>query len=73
MFLACSPALAYAQPRAPGWYLIPSAALVEEYDSNIFGSRNDLTSDFITRLVGELTLGYRSQPLTVLGSYSIAG
>jgi hypothetical protein len=73
MFLACSPVLAHAQPRAAGWYLIPSAAVVEEYDSNIFGSREDPTSDFITRLVGELTLGYRSQPLTVLGSYSIAG
>ena len=73
MLLACSPVLAHAQPPAAGWYVIPSAAVVEEYDSNLFGARDDPESDFITRLIGGLSLGYRSQPLTVLGSYSIAG
>jgi hypothetical protein len=73
MLLAMSPALAHAQPPAAGWYLIPSAAVVEEYDSNIFGSREDPTSDFITRLIGGLALGYRSLPLTALVSYEIAG
>jgi hypothetical protein len=73
LVLACVPALAEAQPPAAGWYVIPSLGLVEEYDSNIFGTRTNEESDFITRFIAGIGLGYRSQPLTLLARYSLAG
>jgi hypothetical protein len=40
------------------WYLLPSLSLSEEFDSNVFGSASDRESDFITRPVAGLAVGY---------------
>ncbi len=66
--LAGAPALAEAQA---GWYVTPSFTLTEEYDDNVFGVPTNKRSDFITRFTPGLTAGYRSEPLTLLGSYSL--
>jgi hypothetical protein len=60
-----------AQPPPAGWYLTPSFRLTEEYDSNVFGARSDEQADLITGLTPEISLGYRSLPLVVLGRYSL--
>lgn len=55
---------------SPGWYVIPSLGVSEEYDSNIFGTSSNKTSDFITRISPGVTFGYQSAPLTLLASYA---
>jgi hypothetical protein len=52
-----------------GYYLIPSLSLSESYEDNVFGTRSDRKSDFVTRIFPGLTAGYRSEPLTLLGRY----
>lgn len=66
--LTAAPASAWAQA---GWYATPSLSLVEEYDDNVFGLSSGRESDFITRTTLGLIAGYRSVPLTLLGSYSV--
>ena len=63
------PAAAWAQA---GWYAIPSLTLMGEFDSNINGTAHGQESDEIFRVIPGITLGYRSDPLTVLASYSFS-
>jgi hypothetical protein len=73
--LLLSPGAARAQVSpgpyvfSPGWYVIPSLGLAEEYDSNVFGTSSNERSDFITRISPGVTFGYQSTPLTLLVSY----
>jgi hypothetical protein len=53
-------------PEAPGFFLIPSFRVAEEFDDNIFGSSRDKQSDFISRFSPGLEMGYRSEPFTLL-------
>jgi hypothetical protein len=56
---------------SPGWYLEPSLALSGELNDNVFAASGSAKKgDFIFRATPGLTLGYRSQPLTLLGNYS---
>ena len=63
------PAAAWAQA---GWYATPSLSLMGEFDSNVQGTAQGQESDVIFRVIPGLTLGYRSDPLTVLGFYSFS-
>lgn len=67
--LLAIPAAAWAQA---GWYASPSLSLMGEFDSNVQGTAQGQESDVIFRVVPGLTLGYRSDPLTVLGFYSFS-
>jgi hypothetical protein len=60
-----------AQPA--GWSLIPTFSVGKRYDDNIFGVGNGQakTSDFMTLLSASLQAGYRSEPLTLLATYSV--
>src|SRR5262249_11160657 len=63
------PPLPFGVPTAvvsPGYYLIPSFRLTEEFDSNIFATSTNRQWDFITRFSPGLTGGYRSEPFTLL-------
>jgi hypothetical protein len=55
---------------SPGWYVIPSFSLSEEYDSNVSGTSSRKESDFVTRIAPGVTFGYQSVPLTLLLSYA---
>jgi hypothetical protein len=70
---AAQPPVSYA-PSIPttgpaGYYLVPSLALAEVFDSNVFLNTNP-QFDFITRLTPGVEFGYKSAPLTILGNYS---
>jgi hypothetical protein len=67
--LVLDPSPARAQVT-PGWYVIPSLSLAEEYDSNVFGSPSNEEGDFITRISPGVVFGYQSVPFTILGRYS---
>jgi hypothetical protein len=61
-----------ASAAAPaGWYLLPSASFSEVFDDNIFGATEGRQADAITRLTPTLGFGYRSAPLTFIGSVSV--
>jgi len=49
-----------------GYYLLPSVALAEEFDSNIFATSSNRQWDFVTRVSPGLSGGYRSEPFTLL-------
>ena len=51
---------------SPGYYLLPSFRLTEEFDSNIFATSSNREWDFITRFSPGLAAGYRSEPFTLL-------
>lgn len=51
---------------SPGYYLVPSFRLTEEFDSNIFATSSDRQWDFISRFSPGLTAGYRSDPFTLV-------
>ena len=51
---------------SPGYYLVPSFRLTEEFDSNIFATSSDREWDFISRFSPGLTAGYRSDPFTLV-------
>ena len=51
---------------SPGWYLIPSFFLTEEFDDNIFATSEQKQWDFISRFSPGLAGGYRSEPFTLL-------
>src|SRR5262245_8552470 len=51
---------------SPGYYLVPSFRLTEEFDSNIFATSSDRQWDFISRFSPGLTAGYRSDPFTLM-------
>ena len=63
------PAGAWAQA---GWYAVPSLTLMAEFDSNINGTAHGQESDEIFQVIPGITLGYRSDPITVLVSYSFS-
>ena len=65
--LAASPSPVWAQA---GWFVLPSFGVTEEFDDNIFGTPSGMRSDLITRFSPKLGAGYRSIPLTLLGSYA---
>lgn len=68
--LAPVPALGQIPPGvSPGWYAVPGLGLTTEYDSNVFGTATRQRDDFVFRVSPGLTLGYVSDPLTVLGRY----
>lgn len=56
---------------SPGWYVIPSLSVSEEFDDNVFGRARGRESDFITRISPSITAGYQSIPLTALVSYAL--
>ena len=58
-------------PLSPGLYAIPSFSVAEEFRSNVFGTARSPTSDFVTTFTPGLSLGYRSEPFTLLGSYAL--
>src|SRR5262249_6020461 len=65
------PPMVWAQA---GFYVTPSFSFSEVYDDNLFstpshtqGGRQD---DFISRFSPGIQVGYKSTPLTLLGSYS---
>jgi hypothetical protein len=60
------PNLAASFDVSPGYYLIPSFRLTEEFDSNIFATSDNRQWDFITRFSPGLSAGYRSEPFTLL-------
>lgn len=62
-----APAIPLTGPA--GYYLVPSLTLSEVFDSNVFLTTNP-EFDFITRLTPGVQFGYKSAPLTILGSYS---
>jgi hypothetical protein len=66
VLLAASPSPVWAQA---GWFVLPSFGVTEEFDDNIFSDTSGMRSDFITRFSPKLEAGYRSTPLTLLGSY----
>src|SRR5262245_6083373 len=59
-----APPPAWAQIPA-GWYVTPSFVIFEEFDDNVFVTATDKQSDFITRFIPGLEIGYRTEPLTV--------
>ena len=68
--LAPVPALGQIPPGvSPGWYAVPGLGLTTEYDSNVFGTATRRRDDFLFRVSPGLTLGYVSEPFTVLGRY----
>jgi len=69
LLLTAVPLTAWAQA---GWYYIPSLRLTEEFDDNVFSSKNR-TSDFITRLSNGWKIGYRSRPFTLLFTSALDG
>jgi hypothetical protein len=68
--LTGSPALGQVPAGvSPGWYAVPALGLTAEYDSNVFGTANNRRDDVLFRVSPGLTLGYVSEPLTILGRY----
>jgi hypothetical protein len=53
---------------SPGWYLIPSFRLSEDFDDNIFAASEQKEWDFVSRFSPGLAGGYRSEPFTLLVS-----
>src|SRR6266581_629234 len=53
---------------SPGWYLIPSFRLSEDFDDNIFATSEHKEWDFVSRFSPGLAGGYRSEPFTLLVS-----
>ena len=51
---------------SPGYYVVPSFRLTEEFDSNIFATSSNRQWDFISRFSPGLTAGYRSDPFTLM-------
>lgn len=63
------PSIPFGVPAAvvsPGYYLIPSFRVTEEFDSNIFATSTNREWDFVTRFSPGLSGGYRSEPFTLL-------
>lgn len=67
------PGTAPAPPGPPalpgvsaGFYLLPSFALTEEFDDNIFATSSNRKSDLVSRFSPGLAGGYRSDPFTLL-------
>ncbi len=59
----------YSARVSPGFYVTPSVSISEIYDDNIFISETN-RADYITRVSPGLTVGYRSDPLTLLGTFA---
>ncbi|HEV8441273.1 MAG TPA: hypothetical protein VGT40_24555 [Methylomirabilota bacterium] len=53
-----------------GFYITPSLSLAEEFDDNVFVTPTGKKSDFITRFIPGIELGYRSEPFTLLARSS---
>jgi hypothetical protein len=73
-FAALAPAPALGQipwDASPGWYVVPALGVAAEYDSNVFGTADNRRDDVLLRVSPGLTLGYVSQPFTILGRYII--
>ena len=72
---ASSPASSWAQAPAQsvdtaGWYVTPIASLTELWDDNIFRRSSQREADFVTRVTPGFTVGYQSQPFTLLGNFA---
>jgi hypothetical protein len=65
---AQAPIIPIIPPGAAGFYLVPSLAITEEFDDNIFATHSHREWDFISRFSPELGGGYRSAPFTLLAS-----
>lgn len=58
---------------APGWTLIPSLTLSEDYDSNVGNSATDKRSDFISRVTPGIGFTYGGPRFALLGNYLVSG
>ena len=77
-FGAFGPLAPVLPPAAPGTvgpsglYLSTTFSVEEEFNDNIFSTSTGREWDFITRFTPGLTLGYRSEPLTVEAGYAFS-
>jgi predicted porin len=53
-----------------GFYVIPSLAVAEVFDDNLFYTSEDREQDLITRFTPDILIGYRSTPFTLTGRYT---
>jgi predicted porin len=53
-----------------GFYVIPSLAVAEVFDDNLFYTAENREQDLITRFTPDIQFGYRSTPFTLTGRYT---
>lgn len=71
LLFVCSVFASAAASAQTGFYIVPSIAIQQAYDDNLFFTIDDEKADWITRVTPALDAGYESEQLRWGGRYSV--